>query len=127
MRMIHIHTSAIGCDHVGDVELRRVGKQVGMCRGTFQSGASRVVDGVFLPIIPADMLSSFVRRGPNHVKRQLHGIVMPKFRRRDRIFGFRAHNSTNAHRYDFLSSVFTLFDGITPPGGCWSHARHPNR
>ena len=26
MRMIHIHTSAISCDHVGDVELRRVGK-----------------------------------------------------------------------------------------------------
>ena len=37
------------------------------------------------------------------------------------------HDSTNAHRYDFLSSVFILSNSITPLGGCWSHARHPNR
>ena len=68
MRVVDIYASAIGCDHVGDVELWRVGEQVGMCAGAFQTGAAGVVDGIFLPIVPADMLRAFIRGGADHIE-----------------------------------------------------------
>ena len=69
MRMIHIHTAAIDCNHIGDVELRSVRQQIRMRGCTFQPGAAGVVDRILLPIVPANMLGLFVRRGTDHIER----------------------------------------------------------
>ena len=55
MRVVDVDTTPVRGDHVGDVELWGVGEQVRVGRRTFQSGAARVGDGVFLPVVPADM------------------------------------------------------------------------
>ncbi len=68
MRVVDVHTPAIARDHIGDVELRRIGKQVGMRGGALQSGAARIVDGILLTVVPTNVPGILIGRRRDHVE-----------------------------------------------------------
>ena len=68
MRVVDVNTTAIGRDHIGDVELRGVGKQIGMGRGAAQPSAASIVNGILLPVIPTDMAALLISGGADHIE-----------------------------------------------------------
>ena len=68
MRVVDVDAAAVGRDHIGDVELRGIGEQIGMGRGTAQPGAARIVDGVLLPVVPTDMAAPLISGGADHIE-----------------------------------------------------------
>ena len=75
VRMVDVDTAAVGGDHVGDIQLRCIGEHVRACRSAFKAGATRIVDRIFLPVIPSDVPAMAVCRTVDHIERQLHRVI----------------------------------------------------